>query len=147
MLLIEPVWNRNAHLKPIMINLAWTFNRTSMESKQRSISFVSIRSFTFNRTSMESKQISEYRDLATLGLLIEPVWNRNTVTVGATCSRDLPFNRTSMESKLESIRPRCPASSNLLIEPVWNRNPLLSLMKLAPFNRTMESKRRWWFDF
>ena len=34
------------------------------------------------------------------GLLIEPVWNRNTPTTLAGIATPLAFNRTSMESKL-----------------------------------------------
>ena len=54
----------------------------------------------FNRTSMESKQIQPgaffvFTDV----LLIEPVWNRNSVSA-----------------------TRKEAGRQLLIEPVWNRN-------------------------
>ena len=53
-------------------------------------------------------------------LLIEPVWNRNTITADKSVL-DLTFNRTSMESK------QCR----------WYRNKI----SLHPFNRTsMESK-------
>ena len=57
----------------------------------------------------------------TLGLLIEPVWNRNTTWRGHNITKQRPFNRTSMESKPVQYLP-LNSDVNLLIEPVWNRN-------------------------
>ena len=76
----------------------------------------------FNRTSMESKHgslICWYG--SRIPLLIEPVWNRNSLPQAQADFVNDAFNRTSMESKPKSFRPtvfRVP----LLIEPVWNRN-------------------------
>ena len=58
--------------------IRYTFNRTSMESKQLIISDCNAQYGAFNRTSMESKlDIKGGADLQ-FNLLIEPVWNRNT---------------------------------------------------------------------
>ena len=54
-------------------------------------------------------------------LLIEPVWNRNSVVRNPKVNR-YPFNRTSMESKLTIFRQIIDLWAVLLIEPVWNRN-------------------------
>ena len=144
MLLIEPVWNRNFFFCTI-ISAA----------------------FTFNRTSMESKLIFNDATLAINNLLIEPVWNRNLYLRIPVVSRLRAFNRTSMESKLRTnpvlfqdvplliepvwnrnyfIEIRIRLFCWLLIEPVWNRNTRASTKRarLSTFNRTsMESKH--WF--
>ena len=54
---------------------------------------------SFNRTSLESKLLLDHLRREVIGLLIEPVWNRNMCEVQ---------NRFT--------------AGNLLIEPVWNRN-------------------------
>ena len=102
---------------------ALTFNRTSMESKQKEVVDFQPSRATFNRTSMESKLILE--------LLYDTI-------------DELPFNRTSMESKQNQIGLTCPCFATLLIEPVWNRNSevKLEVASSRTFNRTsMESKR------
>ena len=119
-LLIEPVWNRNAHLfrcppkiAMLLIEPVWnrnlaegaeqeqpqTFNRTSMESKLNSTPGMSRKKFTFNRTSMESKLLVSHSFL-----------------IGSKT-----FNRTSMESK-RRYEDNSSHNGILLIEPVWNRN-------------------------
>ena len=64
--------------------------------------------------------------LVLIKLLIEPVWNRNTLAgrLSSAGTRRQAFNRTSMESKhVMSVVPCYQfASKLLLIEPVWNRN-------------------------
>ena len=71
---------------------------------------------------MESKQGFTYGGIAKkMGLLIEPVWNRNTV------------------NSIQELR-----GYSLLIEPVWNRNISASYLTYSAgaFNRiSMESKR------
>ena len=123
-----------------------TFNRTSMESKHRVNHNRHTPDSTFNRTSMESKLCSTAfgQERRGLSLLIEPVWNRNSLLIRFNHFVFFAFNRTSMESKhrfgLSSERPtrtfnRTSMESKpisrgclwvyrflLLIEPVWNRN-------------------------
>ena len=54
------------------------FNRTSMESKSLLFGGIWGCSGAFNRTSMESKSATADAGIANgVGLLIEPVWNRN----------------------------------------------------------------------
>ena len=66
-------------------------------------------------------------------LLIEPVWNRNALESSAGILRMLTFNRTSMESKLDPVSvSRRAVGIQLLIEPVWNRNSVV--MFLASIN-------------
>ena len=92
---------------------------------------------------MESKLEIRTYTVSTSGLLIEPVWNRNSVgwlIQSVTCSlliepvwnRNRDFGTTII------------SLSVLLIEPVWNRNERLlkrSVYLSVPFNRTsMESK-------
>ena len=52
-LLIEPVWNRNQQKTRVLSRKPSSFNRTSMESKRRSVCLLVC--LPFNRTSMESK--------------------------------------------------------------------------------------------
>ena len=104
-----------------------TFNRTSLESKRFSLSQTEQCRHPFNRTSLESKlsckRVFRYRGL----LLIEPVWNRNTLVVDLFIHLLPTFNRTSLESKL-LLRLQLHHAIVLLIEPVWNRNaPKISL--------------------
>ena len=101
---------------------ALTFNRTSMESKHCPVALAVFVCLPFNRTSMESKHKSRQgRQRCTPTLLIEPVWNRNSVGDGG-----VRFN------------------ASLLIEPVWNRNDadkVSDRTSTETFNRTsMESK-------
>ena len=99
-----------------------TFNRTSMESKRSKYTATHHKHRTFNRTSMESKRGQSFLVRGALQLLIEPVWNRNTLAIMIICSCVRPFNRTSMESKLDAF--------------------LKAKKAFMPFNRTsMESKR------
>ena len=76
-----------------------SFNRTSLESKQKCTLAPERLYPPFNRTSMESK----------------PLKSAGVMALSTS------FNRTSMESKLQLL---CliQTSSILLIEPVWNRN-------------------------
>ena len=105
-LLIEPVWNRNQPSPTITAVKTIPFNRTSMESKRRRCRHIYGESRTFNRTSMESKQNYGHGHTGSRELLIEPVWNRNSVVLSID-EMDLPtFNRTSMESKLCQPRSR-----------------------------------------
>ena len=79
------------------------FNRTSMESKHVLAFHLNASGFPFNRTSMESKLTLIIRPSFPIGensLLIEPVWNRNSV-FEVDGVKKCPFNRTSMESKLK----------------------------------------------
>ena len=55
-LLLEPVWNRNVKRGNFVAITVPPFNRTSMESKRRTVRHHRVRPFP---------------------LLIEPVWNRN----------------------------------------------------------------------
>ena len=76
------------------------FNRTSMESKQPCHQQIDLASLPFNRTSMESKPtLQEVIRLMPRRLLIELVWNRNSIIEQVTAGVRIPFNRTSMESK------------------------------------------------
>ena len=83
-----------------------------------------------------------FRMIKTKILLIEPVWNRNSLCACADQNDSTTFNRTSLESKHrenQSIRKR----RELLIEPVWNRNAatVLPMRWISAFNRTsLESK-------
>ena len=79
-LLIEPVWNRNAvltHTKAffdqfLLIEPVWNRNLHIIQHKR-------VRSKSSNRTSMESKRHKSPGSIKTgASLLIEPVWNRNT---------------------------------------------------------------------
>ena len=70
-----------------------------MESKRDAFSLIIKRNNASNRTSMESKRPIGYQKGISSGLLIEPVWNRNTV---------LGIKKADI--------------AVLLIEPVWNRN-------------------------
>ena len=70
---------------------------------------------------MESKPSGLVTAGVTDGLLIEPVWNRNTDADITAATSGLAFNRTSMESKLLHSG-FCESVNRLLIEPVWNRN-------------------------
>ena len=54
-------------------------------------------------------------------LLIAPVWNWNTITVGASWGL-IAFNRTSLELKRLVAGVRAWYAQGLLIAPVWNWN-------------------------
>ena len=56
-----------------------TFNRTSMESKHGIWKLEGNAQESFNRTSMESKLRFVRSKDSDKKLLIEPVWNRNTI--------------------------------------------------------------------
>ena len=92
-LLIEPVWNRNQTTVDISGALAaLAFNRTSMESKlDLCFHDGSEVGFAFNRTSMESKPCSRRCSSSSFSLLIEPVWNRNVLSVITVLSLSLFF--------------------------------------------------------
>ena len=60
--------------------------------------------------------------ILSVGLLIEPVWNRNTSLAVGEVEHTLPFNRTSMESKTVIGVIPTREHDHFLIEPVWNRN-------------------------
>ena len=89
-LLIEPVWNRNTvkylitHDRHILlIEPVWNRNHFYRCCQRR------FTCLTFNRTSMESKQRKARQRWIVSKLLIEPVWNRNVsrlVTVGLSHS-------------------------------------------------------------
>ena len=102
-LLIEPFWNRNHNWTTYQACYCYPFNRTSLESKLGPVGAVSWLAQPFNRTSLESKLGYTCGGLSSSPLLlIEPVWNRN------------------------SLRHRGKASERtLLIEPVWNRNAVM----------------------
>ena len=78
---------------------------------------------TFNRTSMESKLLLSCAGFTVSRLLIEPVWNRNMISL-IIYGQSPPFNRTSMESKQNTVSSFSNIAFLLLIEPVWNRNDL-----------------------
>ena len=121
LLLIEPVWNRNILILVMILDLAETFNRTSMESKP----------------------ILGLVIASDLRLLIEPVWNRNRFCREIRNWIFPAFNRTSMESKLEKSQGVSGCADALLIEPVWNRNVFEDALAvdICDFYRTsMESK-------
>ena len=80
-LLIEPVWNRNDPNRALTYSAESPFNRTSMESKRLYAMLCRRRNSSFNRTSMESKRFGQEKGLGEKMLLIEPVWNRNWMSV------------------------------------------------------------------
>jgi hypothetical protein len=175
LLLIEPVWNWNIEtskvsvIKPdqawLLIEPVWNWNLESIRSLQRTIA-------TFNRTSMELKQRCSAEIDLDWFLLIEPVWNWNlwyassppahsdVIGIG-TDEMCATFNRTSMELKLmvriitTSPFPTFNRTSMLLwfllklrhdlllIEPVWNWNFIRGTtvyFKFNAFNRTSMAK-------
>ena len=86
------------------MRLQVTFNRTSMESKLYFGINIGNSTNSFNRTSMESKRVCSIGDDGVkMRLLIEPVWNRNTVKSFFGSVSYWAFNRTSMESKRVSF--------------------------------------------
>ena len=83
-LLIEPVWNQNMCLASSGNGSCISFNRTSLESKLRAICYVYVVVLdTFNRTSLESKLSFKRRCISYCRLLIEPVWNQNSLYAAA----------------------------------------------------------------
>ena len=157
-LLIEPVWNRNAHELCARMGFRGAFNRTSMESKRRwTYTRLATLMPAFNRTSMESKLrtacywLCEKPNLLiepvwnrnwcgsletsspASCLLIEPVWNRNVSSAFTVSKRVSTFNRTSMESKHAFDKWQRLRCNILLIEPVWNRNFLVDKVLFVVF--------------
>ena len=120
-----------------------SFNRTSMESKQRAVDGCESNISLLIEPVWNRNEISVPSGMyISPPLLIEPVWNRNLSWIYRYATLILSFNRTSMESKhmLQRAVRHAPA---LLIEPVWNRNLSTECPRSSgsSFNRTsMESK-------
>ena len=144
-LLIEPVWNWNFRIAMLYLPSRLSFNRTSMELKHTYWVRHCKRWWTFNRTSMELKRQCHCVHCLQFFLLIEPVWNWNTVWKSSSLPNTITFNRTSMELKPGIDGHTGELYSCLLIEPVWNWNTRRSIWYcwgMGTFNRTsMELKR------
>ena len=145
-LLIEPVWNWNLSWLWSTASPPSSFNRTSMELKQRIGLFLcQLPENPFNRTSMELKHgIHE----CSIPILRITPFNRTSMELkpkrlDVSWEGHTAFNRTSMELKHHSVchhigvsytfnrtsmeLKRMQRSINvshvkLLIEPVWNWN-------------------------
>ena len=122
-----------------------SFNRTTMELKQKVGRRRHRRQPTFNRTTMELKPhlaIGPHADRSP--------FNRTTMELKQkmqeTYERQaLSFNRTTMELKRWQCF-KCEMCFKLLIEPLWNwnRSPLFFANPyLQTFNRTTMELKQW----
>ena len=124
LLLIEPVWNRNIAPQIDPKHILGTFNRTSLESKLDTRYLAFRRCLPFNRTSLESKlQSVTLLNSSQNALLIEPVWNRNILSVRYSNEVDVILLIEPVWNRNRNTPPHHALPMRLLlIEPVWNRN-------------------------
>ena len=97
-----------------------TFNRTSVELKQKEFARLSTFIMAFNRTSVELKH-----DLKKEIDVSKDAFNRTSVELKHSSKSGMSpiipsFNRTSVELKLVCRFKRYFFRLQLLIEPVWN---------------------------
>ena len=84
--------------------------------------FLSVR-FASNRTSLELKHSRSSNSDRETTLLIEPVWNRNTVLKISLIDLNLLLIEPVWNRNCDFFIVTLIPLSSLLIEPIWNRNP------------------------
>ena len=85
---------------------------------------------SYYRTIVELKLRSRFRRCRRSGVIIEPLWNWNTLIARSNISSSC-YYRTIVELKLLSI-PQRQYLATVIIEPLWNWNIFLtSLLSIA----------------